>query len=250
MPAKDKSPAKPREQKFVPGIMGGMGPEATLEFMTKVLQRTDARADQDHLRLLIDHNPKVPNRHASIDGSGEDVTPYLIEMAANLERSGADFVVMVCNTAHAYQGAIADSLSIPFVSIIDEVVDELNENTNEKLAVGVMAAEGCLNAQLYQNALRDSSYPVKVWNQQHLEQFMELVYRIKAGDVGKQSSATMEELANVLVEQGAEILLAGCTEIPLVLNPKRFSMPLYCSTDVLVSRVIDYALGVRDIGEH
>ena len=229
--------------------MGGMGPEATLDFMTKVLQCTGAQADQDHLRLLIDHNPKVPNRHASIEGSGEDVTPYLLEMAANLERSGADFVVMVCNTAHAYQGAIADSLTVPFVSIIDEVVDELNENTNGKPAVGVMAAEGCLNAQLYQNALRDSGYPVKVWDQQHLEQFMELVYRIKAGDTGKQSTATMEHLANILVEQGAEILLAGCTEIPLVLNPKSFSMPLYCSTDVLVSRVIDYALGVRDIEE-
>ncbi|MBT5032214.1 MAG: amino acid racemase [Proteobacteria bacterium] len=238
-----------QKQRLVPGIMGGMGPEATLDFMTKVLQRTDARADQGHLRLLIDHNPKVPNRHASIDGSGEDVTPYLLEMAANLERSGADFVVMVCNTAHAYQGAIAGSLSIPFVSIIDEVVDELNENTTGKPAVGVMAAEGCLNAQLYQNALRKSAYPVKVWDQQHLEQFMELVYQIKAGETGKQSSATMEHLANELVEQGAEILLAGCTEIPLVLDAERLAVPFYCSTDVLVSRVIDYALGVRDIGE-
>ena len=239
-----------QKQELVPGIMGGMGPEATLDFMTKVLQCTDARADQDHLRLLIDHNPKVPNRHASIEGSGEDVTPYLLGMAANLERSGADFVVMVCNTAHAYQGAIADSLSIPFVSIIDEVVDELNENTTGKPAVGVMAAEGCLNAQLYQNALRDSGYPVKVWNQQHLEQFMELVYQIKAGDTGKQSTATMEHLANALVEQGAEILLAGCTEIPLVLDAKKLRTPLYCSTDVLVSRVIDYALGVRGVGEY
>ena len=250
MPAIDKSPAKPRKQKLVPGIMGGMGPEATLDFMTKVLQRTNAQADQDHLRLLIDHNPKVPNRHASIEGSGEDVTPYLLEMAANLERSGADFVVMVCNTAHAYQGAIADSLSIPFVSIIDEVVDELNENTNGKPAVGVMAAQGCLNAQLYQNALRDSGYPVKVWDQQHLEQFMELVYRIKAGDTGKQLTVTMKHLANTLIDQGAEVLLVGCTEIPLVLDSNKLSAPSFSSTDVLVSRVIDYALGLRDIGEH
>ncbi|MDG2088360.1 MAG: amino acid racemase [Arenicellaceae bacterium] len=235
------------KQKLVPGVMGGMGPEATLDFMAKVLQRTDASADQDHLRLLIDHNPKVPNRHVSINGSGEDVIPYLLEMATNLERSGADFVVMVCNTAHAYQRPIADSISIPFVSIIDEVVDELNENTSDKPLVGVMATEGCLNAQLYQNALRDSGYPIKVWDQEHLEQFMKLVYRIKAGDMSQQSRTMMEELAKVLIKQRAEVLLAGCTEIPLVLDAKRLPMPLYCSTDVLVSRVIDYALGVRSV---
>jgi aspartate racemase len=236
-----------QKQKLVPGIMGGMGPQATLDFMTKVLQRTDAKSDQDHLRLLIDHNPKVPNRHSSINGSGEDVTPYLLEMATNLERSGADFVVMVCNTAHAHQGAIADSISIPFVSIIDEVVNTLNENTTNKPVIGVMATEGCLNAKLYQSALRDSGYSINVWDEKHLEKFMKLVYRIKAGDLGKQSSAAMEGLANVLIEQGAEILLAGCTEIPLVLDAKQLPLPLYCSTDILVSRVIDYAQGVRNI---
>lgn len=238
-----------QKQELVPGILGGMGPQATLDFMAKVLRRTDAKADQDHLRLLIDHNPKVPNRHVSIDGSGEDVTPYLLEMATNLERSGADFIVMVCNTAHAYQDAIADSLSIPFVSIIDEVVNELNENTADIPVIGVMATEGSLNAELYQNALCSSGYPIKVWNKKHLDEFMELVYRIKAGNVDKQSSAKMQGLANVLVDQGADILLAGCTEIPLVLNAKCLPLPLYCSTDVLVSRVIDYAQGLRKFKE-
>ena len=112
-------------QKKIAGILGGMGPEATVDFIKKVIDKTNAKIDQDHIQMLIDHNPKVPNRHAAINGEGENIGPHLAKMALGLERAGADFLVMVCNTAHAFQADIQASVTIPFVSIVDEEILKL-----------------------------------------------------------------------------------------------------------------------------
>ncbi|HEY9343798.1 MAG TPA: amino acid racemase, partial [Inquilinus sp.] len=101
------------------GVIGGMGPAATVEFMSRVIRRTDAEDDSDHFRMLVDNNPKVPSRIAAIiDRTGADPLPDLQLMAAGLERAGADFLVMPCNTAHHYHRAIAEAVGIPFISIV------------------------------------------------------------------------------------------------------------------------------------
>lgn len=242
---------KKAKQVTVPGILGGMGPEATVDFMSKLIAKTNARAgthtDQDHIHLMIDHNPKVPNRHAAINGDGEDVGAYLALMAKNLEKSGANFIVMVCNTAHAFENDIRGAIKIPFISIIDEVVAKLTDSWGDKTKVGVMAAQGCLNAQLYQRALSRAGFDVVLWNELELEHFMSLLYRIKAGERNKTIHQEMKALANNLIENGAQILLAGCTEIPLVLHEDDLSVPLLASTDILVTSVIDYALGKKSL---
>ncbi len=92
----------------------------------------------------------MPNRIAAIDGSGESSGSHLAEMAIGLERAGADFLVMVCNTAHAFQKDIESAVNIPFVSIIDEVVTELELKHPQNTKVGLMATSGCIDAQLYQ----------------------------------------------------------------------------------------------------
>ena len=229
------------------GVLGGMGPEATIDFMSKVLIETSAEIDQDHLRLIIDHNPKVPNRLTALDGSGEDSGSHLAEMAIGLERAGADFLVMVCNTAHAFQKDIESAITIPFVSIIDEVVSELKLKHPENTKVGLMATSGCIDAQLYQEQLAIHGYQSIVWDTQHQTEFMETVTAIKAGGTGDQIVKTMNLLANNLIENGAEILISGCTEIPLVLKSESIASPLIESTGVLVKSVIDLSLGVRQL---
>lgn len=229
------------------GVLGGMGPEATVDFMSKVLAQTSAIKDQDHIRLIIDHNPKVPNRIAAIDGSGEDSGNHLAEMAAGLERSGADFLVMVCNTAHAFQKDIENAVTIPFVSIVDEVISELNQNHSKDIKVGVMATSGCIDAQLYQEKLTIHGYQSIVWDSQHQTEFMETVTKIKAGDTGDQTVTAMNLLANKLIDNGANVLISGCTEIPLVLNAESLSLPIIESTAVLVKSVIDLSLGKRQL---
>jgi len=232
-------------QKCIPGVIGGMGPLATVDFLEKIVAMTPANSDQAHVRLFIDHNPRIPNRHEAIAGDGTEVKVALAEMAAGLERCGADFVLMVCNTAHAFRGDIEAAISIPFISIVDEVVCELVAQRPQVGRVGVMAAEGALAAGLYQNALLARGLEPITWSEQELEQFMVLVYQIKAGESTQEIRPQMEVLAQLLVDRGAEVLIAGCTEIPLVMPAT--TVPLLSSTDILVARTIDYALGSRPL---
>ncbi len=221
------------------GILGGLGPQATVDFMAKIVATTPASTDQDHLPLLIDHNPTVPNRHQAIAGETPSVSPDLAAMARRLEKAGADFLVMVCNTAHAYSDDIRQAVSIPFVSMIDIVADELV--TRGFKSAGIMAAEGCLHAGLYQEALKDRGIEPVLWSDSELHSFMALVYRIKAGETDADITSGLEKLAASLAFSGAECLVAGCTEVPLFLNQHNSPLPLLSSTDLLVARTIALA---------
>jgi aspartate racemase len=137
------------------GVLGGMGPEATVDFMAKVIAFTPAEKDQDHVHMLVDNNPRVPNRQAAILADGEDPGPELAAMAARLEASGADFLVIPCNTAYVFRDAVTKTISIPLISIIDVTMAAVVGSGAAK--VGILATEGCLVAGLYQEALAEAS---------------------------------------------------------------------------------------------
>src|SRR5210317_2431954 len=121
-------PSTPQPAQLTAGVLGGMGPDATVDFMAKVIAATSAETDQDHARMLVDHNPKVPNRQAALLGNGEDPGPVLAAMAKGLQEAGADFLVMPCNTAHVFEQSIISAVDIPLVSIITETIAALPEN--------------------------------------------------------------------------------------------------------------------------
>src|ERR1700679_257808 len=101
------------------GVIGGMGPEATVDFLRRIVAATPARDDADHIHVLVDNNPQIPSRIAAlIDGHGEDPAPVLCAMARGLEKQGADFLVMPCNTAHYYLQRIARAVNIPVLDMI------------------------------------------------------------------------------------------------------------------------------------
>jgi aspartate racemase len=162
-------------------------------------------------------------------------------MARGLEQAGADFLVMVCNTAHAYSDDIRAAVSIPFVSIIDVTIAALANQSMR--SVGIMAADGCLRAGLYQNALSQAGYDAITWSESELQQFMALVYRIKAGEKDDDIASGINRLATSLAFNGAEVLISGCTEIPLFMNADQAPAPLLSSTDLLVQHTIKLAQG-------
>jgi aspartate racemase len=235
-----------REQLTV-GVLGGLGPEATLDFFAKVLARTAAASDQDHLRLLIDNNPKVPNRNDAVAGSGPSPAPMLAAMARGLEAAGADFLVMACNTAHAFDSAITDASDLPFVSIIDETVAAALAATPAPTTVGVLAAAGCLDTALYRDAFAAEGVTALEPSGAQRERFMALLYRIKGGDKGSEVRSGVRDLALELIEAGAEAIVAGCTEVPLVLIQSDLPVPLIDSTDALVDATIRYATRVAPL---
>ena len=224
------------------GVLGGMGPAATLDFLAKVQARTPPGAkDQDHLRLLVDINPLIPDRNAALRGDGPSPAPALIAMAQGLERAGAQALVMVCNSAHAFAGEVRAAVSIPLISIIEETVAAVRQEGVRAETVGILAADACLRAGLYQDAFADADLKTLTLQKEGQERFMDLVYRVKAGATGPDERRDMAAFAQDLVRQGAGLIVSACTEIPLVLGPDDLSTPLVESTDALVAATERFA---------
>ena len=226
----------------VVGVLGGLGPEATLDFYAKVLSLTPAERDQDHLHLIIDSNPQVPNRNDAVAGIGPSPGPMLAAMAAGLEGAGADFLVMACNAAHAFAREIEAAVSVPFVSIIEETCEATLRAVPELKIVGVLGSSGCLDAGLYQDAFAARGVTTLVPQGADRNAFMRSLYRIKAGDKGAEVRREMRTLTASLIAAGAEAIVAGCTEVPLVLGRGDLPCPLVNSTDVLAERTVFYAV--------
>jgi aspartate racemase len=223
--------------------MGGMGPEATVDFMAKVIAMTDSGRDQDHVHMIVDQDPSVPNRQEAIRGGRDDVTPYLAAMAKRLESAGADFLVMVCNTAHVFLDGVRASAGIPFISIIEESVAEVERLTPVARNVGVMATDGCLDTGIYQRAITASGRTALVPDSDDVRELMRLISAIKAGDKGEDVAAGMRAVARRLVDRGADVIIGGCTEIPIVFGGEGFDVPVVSSTDVLAKKTLRLAKG-------
>ena len=225
------------------GVLGGMGPDATVDFMAKVIALTPADKDQDHIHMLVDHNPKVPNRQTAILAGGEDPGPVLAEMAKRLEVAGVDMLVMPCNTAYVFASSIIAAVDIPLLSIIDVTIDAILQRDATVRNVGVLATDGCLQASVYQDALQERSLTPVLPEGDELAELMVLINAIKAGDKSDAVAAAMRNLADALISRGAEAIVAGCTEIPLVLDASVLSVMLISSTDALAAETVRRARG-------
>jgi len=223
----------------VAGVLGGMGPAATVDFMAKVIALTPADKDQDHVRMLVDHNPTVPDRQVALLDDGRNPGRVIASMAAGLQKNGADFLVMPCNTAHAYVDAMLDTISIPFVSIIDLTVAACSDFES----VGLLATAGCLRTSIYQEALAAKNIKAVLPSEPELGELMLLINRIKAGERDAAIPAQLRRLAEAQVKQGAQAIIAACTEIPLVLDDSMLDVPLVSSTDVLAAATVSFARG-------
>ena len=176
---------------LVVGVLGGLGPEATHDFFGKVLAATGAASDQEHLHLLIDNNPKVPNRNDAIAGRGPSAGPALAAMATRLEGAGAAFLVMPCNTASYYEPEIRAAISVPFIGIVPEAADRVRSRLGHGDPVGILAAGGCRQARLYETALEARGLVPVPADDEEQAGFMELLYAIKAGRRGEEVRAAM-----------------------------------------------------------
>ncbi|MDA1196241.1 MAG: amino acid racemase [Planctomycetota bacterium] len=223
------------------GILGGLGPDATVDFLARVLRADGADTDQEHVRMIVACDGTIPNRNLAIDGAGPSPGPALAQAALRLERAGADVVLMICNAAHHWQGEIERAIAVPFVSLIEEAADRTLAVAGGGASVGVLAAHACHAAELYPKALRARDLHPVLPDAAERAEFMRVLAVIKAGDHGPTPKAEMRALAHALVRRGATTLLAGCTEIGIVLRPADVPVPMVDTTEVLVQLAV--ALG-------
>jgi aspartate racemase len=221
------------------GVLGGMGPRATADFFQKLIDLTPARRDQDHLRVIIDNNPGIPDRSRHILEGGEDPTPALVATARNLERAGADFLVIPCNTAHHFLDAVRRSVRIPVLDITEVVA----ERAGGLGRVGLLATRATVAAGLYQRALARRGCEVLAPSEACQELVNRAIFAVKAGDLSSRVRGWVREAGQELVERRAEALVLGCTEVPLVVDPREWPVPVLDSTALLAEAAVREALG-------
>ena len=231
----------------VVGILGGMGPEATIDFFTKIVKGTRVKKDQDHLRILIDNNPKVPNRTLAIQGKGPSPLPQLIQSAKVLESAGADFIAIPCVTAHHFHAPLQKRVKIPVLHIVKETMRYLQTRLKAVHKIGLLATSGTIQSGLFQKALSLSEIELILPNPElQKNKVMEAVFGkggIKAIGPSEKSKRLILEASRELIRQGAQAILAGCTEIPLVLRDGDLPVPVIDPVAILAKAVIEKAQG-------
>ncbi len=212
------------------GVLGGMGPEATLDCFDKIIKNTPAEKDQDHLRVLIDCNPKVPDRTAAICENGESPVPIMLDGARSLTQAGADFIIIPCVSAHFFLDDLRGQIDIPILSIFDAVTEAVDKDNLTIRVVGLLATTGTVQGRLFQKRLEQNQIATITPVESDQEKVMSCIYNIKATQVrDRREKAKMElmEVANNLTKKGAQGIIAGCTEVPLVLGPEDLQVPFF-----------------------
>jgi len=221
------------------GIIGGMGPEATLRLFELLIAATPARRDQDHLRILIDSNPKIPDRTAAVLGEGSDPLPALLASAVLLQRAGADFLLIPCNTAHHWLPELQEKLEIPIVDMVGETVAAVAARTPRLERVGLLATTGTVRTGLYPCALTGAGIAVVETTPQEQESVMRVIYGIKAGN--RAVGSDLVQVGRNLIERGAQGLILGCTELSLVEETLELGCPLFDPLAILARRAVGVA---------
>lgn len=230
------------------GILGGMGPEATVDLFGKIVRATPARVDQDHVRVVIDSNPKIPDRTAFLRGCGPDPVPAMQASIEGLVRMGADLILIPCNTAHVYYDRLQASTPVPILHIMREVAQALTAAESDRPRVrvaGLLATELTVESRLYHEALAAVGVEVLVPPPEVQAWVTEAIFGaegIKAG-VYAPARGRLLRAGRYLVEQGAEVLIAGCTELPLVLRPHDFAVPWIDPAEILARAALRRVLG-------
>jgi len=214
------------------GVLGGMGPAATVEFFRRLVGATAAAVDQDHLRILIDNDPTIPDRTAGILGRGPSPAPALTAMARGLVAAGAQLLAMPCNTAHVYLPEIRGAVDVPFIDMPEETVAAVAERR-----VGLLVTDGTISTGLFHRPCERRGIEAVVPGPDDQRTVMETIVGIKAGGAPRSFEPGIAAVVERLRRAGAESVIAGCTEISL-LSPGAMPLPWHDALEILVHAVI------------
>jgi aspartate racemase len=237
--------ANRKENDKVIGIMGGMGPEATIDLFEKIVRETHAKTDEDHLRIIIDNNPKMPSRQDAILKGTESPGPAMAETAKNIERAGADCIIIGANTAHYFYKYVKDAVHIPVLHIIEETVKETTARMPNVTTVGVLATSGAMKTGIFQKQFESVGIRTLGIPEDFQQKIQKSVFSFKYDGQTSKNVAMMVEVGKFLIKNGAEALILGCTEIPLILRDKSFTVPMIDPNEVIARVAVKFAKCLR-----
>ncbi len=215
------------------GILGGMGPEATAALFQQIIRNTRAEKDQDHLPVLIYNNPKIPDRSAYILGKGPDPVPALTKGSRFLQEAGVCCILWPCNTAHYFHETISKQVTVPILHMIRETIACMARQYPAGTRFGLLATLGTYRTGTYEKIFGEAGLDLVIPDEKNRQVTMDAIYGaqgIKAGYHDEPLQMLKGPVAD-LKAQGAGVLIAGCTELSLVLTPETTGMPV---TDPMV----------------
>lgn len=206
---------------FLLGVLGGMGPLATLDFLRRLLEATPAQSDQQQIPTVVWNVPQIADRQKALAGTGPSPLPQLLHAVEKLNQAGASHIAIPCNTAHHWYDALSEASSAPFLHIVDATLDALSQAEEKPQRVGVIATKGTLDAGWYQERLAAQSIEVVVPTPEELAQwFVPGCYAVKRGAL-VEGGELLALQANALFARGAQKLVLACTEVPVALEAVR-----------------------------
>lgn len=227
------------------GIIGGMGPQATIDLYSKIVALTPAKKDQEHIHAIIDSYAQIPDRTAYIiksDSQAQDPAPYLIDAAKRLEIAGAQALCMPCNTAHYFLPQIQKNIHIPFISIIQSAIDELRHLPNAPHRVFVMATTGTRESKVYESQLTLNGFEVMPLPEDVQTDLMCCIYDgVKKGKT-QEYVGLFQQVLDRLAALKPDALIAACTELPLLTQYTSSEVATVDATLALAKACVRFAL--------
>lgn len=219
------------------GVLGGLGPMASVYFYEMVVNMTEAKTDQEHVDMIITNRATTPDRTAFIVGnSNEDPSKILIDDAKKLEKYGVDFIVITCNTAHYFYEKIVNAVNIPLVNIVEETIKHAKATNHKKL--GILATTGNIKTSLYQNMCEKYDIEYLVLDENRQSKVMEIIY----DDIKSGKPADMDKFNSIvdyLKENNCDGVILGCTELSILKNDNKLDGDFYIdSLEVLARETI------------
>lgn len=222
------------------GIIGGMGPLASVDLQEKIIKNTRADIDADHLHVITDCNTQIPDRTAAILEGGRDALPKLVESAKRLEQAGAEVLLIACNTAHYYLEDLKKEVGIPFISLIESSVITAKKRGIKKLSILSTTASYMMG--LYQEVCLDYGIDYLDHDEDDFQLLMEIIYAVKSGDLHRKPQE-MRAFLQKEVARGSEAFILGCSELPIYFAHNDMGVEVLDSTLCLARSAIVYAGG-------
>lgn len=222
------------------GILGGMGPEATVLFYNLIIRLTKAERDNEHIPVIIYSNPKVPDRTEAIINNAKSPLPLLLEGAKFLQDSGVDVITMPCITAHHFYPEIIKNIKTHFLNIIQETADYTEKKHPNLKKLGLLATNGTIKTEIFQKYFERRGIEIILPDKKNQTKFMDAVYGKKGIKAGFKIAPKkiLLQIVEHLHKNNAQAIIAGCTEVPLALQEDDISIPFIEPLFILASKSI------------
>lgn len=232
-----------RPKDKVVGVLGGMGPHATADFLALLVRLTPTEKDWNHLHIVVENNPRMPSRTRAFLFGEESPVPYLIEGARRLSEMGAEIIAVACNSATHFLNEVRDAVAVPILDPVHATAEVLRRDgrCRRPLVLGGLVTA---RAGLYAKALVDTAIEPEVPSDSEQAEVTRIIEELKRNRTDSEVVKNTLQIIDAGRAKGVDGVILGCTEFGLIAEPLARSVsgvPIYNSNEILARAVVQSA---------